>query len=325
MVDQEKILLVLIRDPFLTEDRNLAERSKILYQEIVDPAAREAGFKCLRIDPTEYGRDDKRLFQLLSSADAFLVDASAGSMDYLYSLGVRHALTDKPSFIIVEEDNKPFDIDIATGVYYVRPHFYTMVEEVDRVRHQLIKLLRNTSVAKPSYSPVINALENAPRVFLSYAHSDRESVAAVDQWLRDKGARVDIDDRELVAGRDIRDEIIRMIERAGKVVCFYSKSSSDRYYTKLERRLTEEVELKSQMNGNKRVVLIYFRLDDTALPPESAYKLAINAWTMSFDDACAELWRHLQEKPAEPRRISLSRYREHPPWEKSTKDNGDAS
>jgi hypothetical protein len=61
-------------------------------------------------------------------------------------------------------------------------------------------------------------------------------------------------------------------------------------------------------------VLVYFRLDATPLPPESLYRLAINAWGMSFEDACIELWRNLVEKPAEPLRIDLSRYRRHAPW-----------
>ena len=151
-------------------------------------------------------------------------------------------------------------------------------------------------------------------MFLSYAHSDRESVAAVDQWLRDRGARVDIDERELVAGRDIREEIVRLVQRAGKVVCFYSMSSCDRYYPKLERRLTEEVELQNQADGSNRVVLIYFRLDASQLPPESSYRLAINAYELGFEQACNELWRHLLEKPAEPRRLSLSAYQDTPPW-----------
>jgi hypothetical protein len=254
------------------------------------------------VDPADYGSRDDRLFKLLESADVVVVDGSANSMGYMYSLGVRHALSDKPTIVFVEEHFVPFDVTIWRGVHHIRSLVAGF--EPQLAREWLAGELRNAGTRKSSsYSPVIAALENVPRVFLSYAHDDRHSVAAVDQWLRDRGARAEVDERSFIAGRDIRDEIVRLIERAGKVVCFYSKSSKDRYYPKLERRLAEEIERQHESTRSERVVLVYFRLDATPLPPESLYRLAINAWGMSFEDACIELWRNLVEKPAEPLRI----------------------
>jgi hypothetical protein len=165
-----------------------------------------------------------------------------------------------------------------------------------------------------SYSPISDALEQAPRLFLSYAHADKEAVLAVDQWLRDKGARVDLDERDFVAGGDIRDEITRCVEAAGKVICFYSESSANRYYTKLERRLVEEREQRVHSEEGHKILLVYFRLDNTPLPPESSFRLAVNAFDSSFRAACEDLWRHVLELPAEPRRIDLSKYETKPPW-----------
>lgn len=165
-----------------------------------------------------------------------------------------------------------------------------------------------------SFSPVRTAFEQQLRVFLSYAHADVESVVAIDQWLRNKGARVDLDERNFIAGKDIRDEIIRHVRRAGKVVCFFSQNSAERYYPKLERRLSEELERELQSTGNPSTILVYFRLDDTPLPVESAHRLAINAWDMGFEEACRELWRNLLEREAEPHPVALSKYRKTPPW-----------
>jgi TIR domain len=316
-LNEEKVCLVLIRSPTYSVDNTIAERSSLLIHQVVLPAASETGFRCHFRDPTEYGTsDDEELFKLLERAEVLIVDASIKSTSYAYSLGVRHALTDKPTFLLIEQDKRPFDIIIPRGACYISTGIPSS-NELEEARRWLTDQLRSAAKVQSSYSPVRGALESAPRVFLSYAHADRNSVAAVDQWLRDRGARVDLDDRELIAGRDIRDELVRLIQRAGKVVCFYSGESSDRYYTKLERRLSEGVELTSHADGSKRTVLIYFRIDETPLPIESEHRLAINAWKLSFEDACLELWRHILERPAEPGRISLAAFRMgSPPWAK---------
>lgn len=320
-MDRESTCLALIRHPDRASNAGLAARSAVLFHEIVEPEARANGFRCIQVDPAHYGVLDERLFRLLESADVVVVDAAAESMDYMYSLGVRHALTCKPTFVLVESDSLPFDLRIPEGVFYVKPVILDS-SDIAALRSALRQELRQCAGPREiSYSPVRAALEKVPRVFLSYAHADRESVAAVDQWLRDREIRVDIDERSFVAGRDIRDEIVSAIQRAGKVVCFYSQWSQDRYYPKLERRLSEEAE--RQATG--RVVLVYFRLDDTTLPPESAHRLAINAWSMGFEYACGELLRHLLEKPAEVQRISLAQYRRRAPWQKSGQEGDDVS
>jgi len=56
--------LVLIRDPERTYDKADAERSEVLYEEVVRPVAEEFGFVCERVDPHEYGIRDSRLFNL---------------------------------------------------------------------------------------------------------------------------------------------------------------------------------------------------------------------------------------------------------------------
>lgn len=308
--------LVLIRDPERTYEAALAERSAVIYTAIVEPSASANGLVCQRIDPTEYGPRDERLFALLATAEVVVVDSAAHSMDYAYSLGVRHALSDKPTFILAEMEYIPFDVSFPRGVLPMR-RGTPGNEECDQARQWLTDEIRSSLGGdQRRYSPVRKALDQVPRVFLSYAHADRESVAAVDQWLRDHDVRVDLDERDFVAGRDIRDEVVRCINQSGKVICFYSVASKDRYYTKLERRLAEEIEQQAAGAGQAKVVLLYFRLDETPLPAESSYRLAINAWKMGFSEACKDLLRHLLERSAESARVPLTRYRHRPPWRK---------
>lgn len=314
-----KKCLTLIRDHKRVYDDAEARRSSFLYEEVVRPAAERLGFVCENVDPHDYGINDSRLFNLIASSDIMIVDASAKSMDYLYSLGVRHALTDKPTIVLVETDYVPIDVSIPRGVIHLTKELLSHPWDIrQRIENELAELAESSDIAP--YSPVLTALQQQPRVFLSYAHADAESVLAVDQWLRNRGARVDLDERNFVAGRDIRDEIVRHVRRAGKVVCFFSQSSADRYYPKLERRLTEELERELHGEGKQSTILLYFRLDETPLPSESAHRLAINAWRMGFDKACRELWRNILEKESEPRPIPLAKYREHAPWKQSEGD-----
>ena len=202
----------------------------------------------------------------------------ATALDYAYSLGVRHALSDKPTFILVEMERIPFDVSFPRGQLPLSQGTPGLEECMDARRWLSESIRESLQDKEAQYSPVRAALDQVPRVFLSYSHEDRESVAAVDQWLRDHDVRVDLDERDFVAGRDIRDEVLRCIDQAGKVICFYSSASKDRYYTKLERRLAEEMEQRAIAAGQEKAVLLYFRLDETPLPAESSYRLAVVCW-----------------------------------------------
>jgi hypothetical protein len=236
-------------------------------------------------------------------------------MDYAYSLGVRHALHHKATFILAEMESIPFDVHFPIGLL---PMNRGVPDDVNcqHARDWLTEAIRTSLAADQKYSPVRAALDKVPRVFLSYAHADRESVAAVDQWLRNHNVRVDLDERDFIAGRDIRDEILRCIGQSGKVVCFYSTSAKDRYYTKLERRLAEEIEQRAVTEGQAKTVLLYFRLDDTPLPVESSYRLAINAWNLGLTEACRDLLRHVMEQSADSLHVDLAKYEERAPWAK---------
>lgn len=308
--------LVFIRSVF--DQANETAIADELY-ETVRAAACSLGLECQRVDPHEYPLLSEKLFPLIQAADMMVVDLASQSMDYLYALGVRHTLTDKPTITLVPDHPIPFDVSIRRGVIQVPKRFATdfsaRMELQGSLKREMEEALNYTY--ETTYSPVRNALEEVPRVFLSYAHLDGESVAAVDQWLRDRGIRVDLDARDFIAGRDLRDEIVKAIERAGKVVLFHSAHSSDRYYPKLERRLVEEIEQKSQQTQPERVILLVFRLDETPLPLGSSHRIAINAFEMGFEEACLELYRNILEKPGEPRTVNLANYKVKPPWDKT--------
>lgn len=150
-------------------------------------------------------------------------------------------------------------------------------------------------------------------VFISYSHKDKQSADAIDQWLRNKGVRVLYDDRDFIPAKYIETEIVRCIEQAGKVVCIYSKNSSNRPYVELERRIATSIK-------DKKDRLVYFCIDNTELPSEAKPRLAIYAYGMSFNEACEKLWQSLMEISSEPLEIDLTQYRDVPPWKMTNDD-----
>lgn len=159
-----------------------------------------------------------------------------------------------------------------------------------------------------------------PTVFISYAWSDEITALAVDQWLRDQGARVLIDRRDFIPGSDLESEIVRCLTAAGKVVCIYSANFANRPYPELERRIAaalERVGGRGQSHSERK--LLYFCIDDTPLPTEALPRLAIGAANLSFDEACKELWRSILGAVAPPQQFDLERFRDSPPWAKEDK------
>ena len=155
----------------------------------------------------------------------------------------------------------------------------------------------------------IERIISLPTVFISYSWKDELTALAVDEYLRQKGARVIIDRRDFIVGNDIVDEIIRHITNANKVVVIYSRNSANRPYPTLERRIAAQLEIEDYKRR-----LIFFCIDDTPLPLEVRHRVAIFAKDKSFKDAMEELWHAIQEVPRPIKRIDLRQFEKTPPW-----------
>lgn len=153
-----------------------------------------------------------------------------------------------------------------------------------------------------------------PPVFISYAWADQLTALALDQWLRNQGARVLIDRRDFIPGNDIEAEIVRCIKLTGKVVCIYSAQSANRPYPELERRITAALEREPREQASRSRRLIYFCIDSTPLPTEALPRLAVSAKELDFESACQELWRSILGAAAPPKPFDLTPFRDKPPW-----------
>jgi hypothetical protein len=94
------LCIIMLRDSAHTSEPILAERSRILFWEIVAPVVTRLGYFVKQVDPRDFGQADHEFFQLLKRAELVVVDPYARSSDYIYSLGARHALTSKPTIIL---------------------------------------------------------------------------------------------------------------------------------------------------------------------------------------------------------------------------------
>ncbi len=90
------------------------------WQEIIRPAAEQAGMRCVRADEIPHsGHIDLPMYEMLLRADLVIADISTGNANALYELGVRHALRPYATIIMKERGGKfYFDLDhTATFTY----------------------------------------------------------------------------------------------------------------------------------------------------------------------------------------------------------------
>jgi hypothetical protein len=168
----------------------------------------------------------------------------------------------------------------------------------------------------------MGGVDQIPTVFVSYAWADTPAALAIDQWLRNRNARVLIDRRDFIPGNDIEAEIVRCLKDAGKVICIFSGHSANRPYPELERRITTALERTARSDSAQTTRrLIYFScIDDTPLPLEALPRLAIKAERLDFESACNELWRSIVGEAAPPVTLDVSQFADVPPWSRKHTD-----
>src|SRR4051794_33612386 len=109
-------------------------------------------------------------------------------------------------------------------------------------------------------------------VFLSYAHNDRETAAAIAEFLRRRGILCWVDHREIRLGDRFDREIERAIARSGAVVWLVSSESVRSDYVKYE--------VTTALHHGRPIVPIRLEAIDLAhLPAPLNLKLGnVQAW-----------------------------------------------
>ena len=128
------------------------------YRNIIKPAAKEAGFECIRADEVAHsGRMEEVSYQQLLNADVVIVDLSTLNPNALYELGVRHALRPHSTIVIAEDGTTalPFDLSTLPIRKYRHQGDGIDYEEVQRMqsdlRTALIAIAENVADDSPVY------------------------------------------------------------------------------------------------------------------------------------------------------------------------------
>ena len=132
------------------------------YRNIIKPAAKDAGFECVRADEiVQSGNINVPMFEQLLNADVVVADVSTYNCNAFYELGVRHAL--RPfTTIIISEDGLTFPFDVAQISVKKYHHLGEGIdsEEVDRMRQELSAAMTLIAANATNDSPVYTFVKN---------------------------------------------------------------------------------------------------------------------------------------------------------------------
>lgn len=152
-------------------------------------------------------------------------------------------------------------------------------------------------------------LTQMAKVFISYAGADKDIVRAIDQWLRNKGIKVKIDERNFFAGSKIRDEIVRVMQKCDAVIIFYSEASKNKPWPEFERELASDLEMEAKKEGRKPPRIIYIVNGELELPSiTERNRLAIFTLGKFFPDVCEEIYCGIMGLSRPPQTINLKRW-----------------
>ena len=132
------------------------------YKNIIKPAVTAAGYECIRADEIQHsGVIDVPMYEMLFSADLVVADLSTSNLNAIFELGVRHAL--KPWATIIMAENKftiPFDANHIVVSHYEHLGPDIEVDEADRMKGELIKLIKAIAGKDAVDSPVYTVLHD---------------------------------------------------------------------------------------------------------------------------------------------------------------------
>lgn len=130
----------------------------ITYNNIIKPAALQAGYECVRGDEIlESGIIDKSMYALLIHADLVIADITTFNPNAIYELGIRHAAKPFSTIIMKEKDgNIPFDINHNKTFTYAHMGEDIGISETERCVASLSSLITKVGNSEEVDSPLFH-------------------------------------------------------------------------------------------------------------------------------------------------------------------------
>lgn len=178
------------------------------YQEIIRPAAEQAGLRCVRADEISHsGHIDLQMYEMLLRADLVIADISTGNANALYELGVRHALRPYSTIIMRESKGKfYFDLNHTSTFSYEHMGEDIGAKEARRAVGELSLLIQRILENPLPDSPVYTFIPKLIQPHLSDEQFEaliQRSEASEEQFseMMSQGARALREDRYVDAMR----------------------------------------------------------------------------------------------------------------------------
>jgi hypothetical protein len=160
------------------------------YESLIKPAVKAAGMRCVRADEVlQSGLIDRPMYEMLLSADLVIADISAGNVNAVYELGVRHALRPQRTILLLE-DQAGFSFDLSHLSTFTYRHLGEdlPLNATPERRKQLTALIRQVNSKEAVDSPVYSFLDFlAPRVI---SPADRDRMIRILEGEGDRLARL---------------------------------------------------------------------------------------------------------------------------------------
>jgi len=130
------------------------------YNEIIKPAAVDAGFRCIRADEVMHsGVIDLPMYEMLLRAELVIADITTGNPNAIYELGVRHALRPFSTIIMKEGRGKLyFDLNHVNTFSYDHLGEDIGASEARRAKSDLTSLINQVMTKLTPDSPVYTFL-----------------------------------------------------------------------------------------------------------------------------------------------------------------------
>lgn len=130
------------------------------YEYIIKPAVELTGYRCIRADDINHsGVIDLHMYKMLLIADLVIADISTTNANALYELGVRHALKNKTTIILSEDQSAlHFDLNHVATIQYQHNGEDISSNESDRIIKRLKRVIEDATQGQEPDSPVYTFL-----------------------------------------------------------------------------------------------------------------------------------------------------------------------
>jgi tetratricopeptide (TPR) repeat protein len=131
------------------------------YGQLVKPAAEEAGYTTIRADELRGGTILRPLLERIITCDVFIADMTTTNPNVMYELGIRHALSDGATLLLMESSSRQLPFDLAYSrviTYKVDPSGSLDQEYLPAARQMLTQAISQGIGRAGSDSPIYGAL-----------------------------------------------------------------------------------------------------------------------------------------------------------------------